>query len=265
MQLCDTISAVPLLISPLVAALLITSFGGLTVAGIRPLYAIQVIGFSLIVVGVLWKFINPLKMQRSAKNWHFREGVRAVFTQGIMVGRWIVCVCLSTIPMFINQIYLPKFVEEIKGADQFVIGGMATAAALMPLILSIGIGKLADTIGRKKVIYLTLPLYCTSIILLVYASNSTMLYISGIFQGFYMLSGVTQGAITAELIPSSLLGFWYGILGLFRGLTSLIIPIVGGLIWTTFSPGHLFLFVVITQGARIVILHTMPETLKDRS
>jgi MFS family permease len=132
----------------------------------------------------------------------------------------------------------------------------------MPLILSIGFGKLADTIGRKKVIYLTLPLYCSSIVLLVYASNSTMLYVSGIFQGFYLLSAVTQGAITAELIPSSLLGFWYGILGLFRGLTSLIVPIVGGLIWTTFSPVHIFLFVVITQIVRVMILISVPETLK---
>jgi MFS family permease len=265
MQLCDTISAIPLLISPLVAALLITTFGGLTVAGIRPLYAIQVLGFSLLVVGIWWKFENPLKMQHSTKNWHFREGIKSVFTQGIMVKRWILCVCLSAVPMFINQIYLPKFVEEFKGADQFVIGGMAMAAALIPLILSIGFGKLADMIGRKKVIYLTLPLYCSSIVLLVYASNSTMLYVSGIFQGFYMLSAVTQGAITAELIPSSLLGFWYGILGLFRGLTSLIIPVIGGVVWTTLSPAHLFLLVVITQVVRMVILSTVPETLIDRS
>lgn len=264
MQLCDTLSAVPRLISPIIAAFLITGFGGLTVAGIRPLYYLQVIGLILLLVLVSRKFVNPLKIKASRTELDFVDGMREVFKQGIMVKRWILCVCLSAIPMFLNQVYLPVFAEEVKHADQFVIGGMATASAVIPLFLSLATGRLADTIGRKKVIYITIPVYCSSILLLIYATNSTMLLASGILQGFLMLAAVTQGAITAELVPASLLGRWFGILGLFRGLTSLITPIIGGLIWSIISPVHVFLFLILTQIVRTLVLITLPETLRKK-
>jgi len=262
MQLCDTISAAPRLISPILAAFLITLFGGLAVAGIRPLYLIQIVGLVLLVILVNRKFMNPSQIEASKTELSFLEGMKAVFKQGVMVKRWVLCTSLSAVPMFLNQIYLPKFAAEVKGANQFIIGGMATASAVIPLVLSLATGMLADVIGRKKVVYLTLPVYCSSLLLLVYATDSVMLIVSGLLQGFLMLAAVTQGAITAELVPTSLLGRWYGILGLFRGITSLIIPLVGGVIWSIVSPAHVFLFLILTQVARVLILITMPETLR---
>jgi MFS family permease len=262
MQLCDTLSAAPRLISPMIAAFLITFFGGLTVAGIRPLYLIQVLGLILLVLLVFRRFVNPRTIEAASTELPFFEGMWDVFRQGIMVKRWILCTCLSSVPMFLNQVYLPKFAVEVKGADQYIVGGMATASAAIPLVLSLATGMLADVIGRKKVVYLTLPVYCSSLLLLVYATDSTMLIASGVLQGFLMLAGVTQGAITAELVPTSLLGRWYGILGLFRGVTSLIIPLIGGVIWSIVSPAHVFLFLVLTQVARVLIVITVPETLR---
>ncbi len=262
MQLCDTLSAAPRLISPIIAAFLITFFGGLAVAGIRPLYFIQVAGLVLLVLLVFRRFVNPRTIEAPSTELQFFEGMRDVFRQGIMVKRWILCTCLSSVPMFLNQVYLPQYAVEVKGADQYIVGGMATASAAIPLVLSLATGMLADLIGRKKVVYLTLPVYCSSLLLLVYATDSTMLIASGVLQGFLMLAAVTQGAITAELVPTPLLGRWYGILGLFRGITSLLIPLIGGVIWSLVSPAHVFLFLVLTQVARVLILLTVPETLR---
>jgi len=46
MQLCDTVAALPRLFAPIVAAFLITMFGGLNVQGIRLLYWIEVEAYS---------------------------------------------------------------------------------------------------------------------------------------------------------------------------------------------------------------------------
>jgi len=136
------------------------------------------------------------------------------------------------------------FVAEIKHADQFVLGGMATASAVVPLLLPIPVGRLADTIGRKKVIYMTTSIYCPSLLILIYALDSTMLLASGVLQGLFILAAVTRGAMTAELVPTSLLGRIYGVLGLFRGLVMILAPIIGGILWSAISPEYVFIFII---------------------
>ena len=163
--------------------------------------------------------------------------------------------------MYISSIYVPLYAAEVKAADQFLISGMATASIILPLTLSMPIGWLADRIGRKKVIYLGTPFYCLSFILLIYAPDSTTLLLASVLQGVFMLIAVTQGAMTAELVPTQLLGRWYGLLGLFRGIISVIAPIIGGAFWVMFTPESIFLFLILTQILRLVLLLPVPETL----
>ena len=114
-------------------------------------------------------------------------------------------------------------------------------------------------------LYVTIPLYSASIFLLVYARDVTTLLISGVLQGFYLLSAVTQGAITAELVPVSLLGRWYGMLNILRGLASITAPIIGGFIWTTIGPNYVFFFMILIETSKMIILWlAIPETLKKR-
>ena len=181
-----------------------------------------------------------------------------------MAKRWIIYICLSTIPMYINTIFVPLYAADVKNADQYIISGMAAAATLLPLILSIPVGWLADSIGRKKVIYLGTPLYCLSLLLLIYAPDPATLLLSGIFQGVFMLTAVTQAAMTAELVPSHLLGRWLGLLGFFRGLISVITPGIGGFLWVTLNPESLFILILLTQAMKIVVLHAIPETLSKK-
>lgn len=264
MQLCDTLSAVPRLIAPVIGSILVTEFGGIDDKGIRSLYYLQGIGFCLLLGFVLKQFSEPYESKASKATSSLAEGMREVFTEGTMVKRWILYISLSTIPTYINPVYLPLFAAEIKHADQFVLGGLATASMVVPISLSIATGRLADTIGRKKVIYLTTPIYCISLLLLVFAPDSTTILASGVLQGFFMLSAVTQGAMTAELVPTHLLGRWYGILGLMRGLVGVLAPAIGGIIWSSISPASVFFFLILTQFVKMFILTTIPETLRVR-
>ena len=265
MQLCDTLSAIPRLVSPLLAAFLIVGFGGMGVQGIRPLYYLQSLGLCLVLALILKWFSNPEKRRTKDSTSSFLDGLRQVNAGGWTVRKWIVYLSLSTIPFSINTVYLPLFAAEIKHADHFVLGAMGAVSTLVPLLLSIPTGRLADTIGRKKVVYITSPIYWLSILLLVYAPNPTVLIVSGILQGFYLLTAVTQGAMTAELVPPSLLGRWYGVLGSFRGLVMVVAPILSGIIWSTIGPAYVFFFIILTEISKLLILVTMPETLKKKS
>jgi len=252
-QLCDTISAIPTLATPMIAAVLITDFGGL----------IQVVGFLLVFAFTYKFYFDTINNQGSLNPSSFADGMKHVFERGVAVKRWAVYIFLSSTSMYTSMTYLYAFVTEIKQGNEFVVGGMTTASLVLPLLLSLVVGRLADTYGRKKVLYITLPLYCTSVVLLIYAQNTMMLLVSGVLQGFYLLSAVTQGAMTAELVPVHLLGRWYGILNLFRGLASVTAPIIGGLIWSTISPSFVFLFIILIEATKIIILWLMiPETLR---
>jgi MFS-type transporter involved in bile tolerance (Atg22 family) len=262
MQLCDTISAFPSLLAPIIGAFIIASFGGISIEGIRPLYYLQSLGLLLIFIFVYKSFRNPATQKVFTAPLRFIKGLRDVFGRGMAVKRWILFRSLSSIPLFVGAIYIPLYAAERKGADQFVLGAMATTSLLPPILLSVVMGKMADTIGRKKVIYFVTPFYCLSLILLIYASDQTMLLLSGILQGFLMLSYVTEGAMTAELVPVGLLGRWYGVLGLFRGMISVLAPVTAGIVWSIANPESVFIFLVVTQLLKMVILLRMPETLR---
>jgi DHA1 family bicyclomycin/chloramphenicol resistance-like MFS transporter len=140
---------------------------------------------------------------------------------------------------------------------------MATTAMIVPLLLSIPMGRLADTIGRKKVIYTVTPFYAMSILLLLYAPNTTILLVSSLLQGFLTLGLVTQGAITQELVPTPLLGTWWGTLSLLSGAMRVLGPILGGFIWSFLGPVYVFLFILCLEASKLTLLWlAIPETLQ---
>ena len=264
MGLCDTLAAAPGLIAPLIGAIVITRFGGLNAGGIRPLYYLQIIGFSLILIFVLAEFREPERRRGLRISSGFSGSIRELFAGGIRLKSWILFVSLSSIPLYMGtMVYVPFFAAEMKHADEFVLGGMAMASVVVPLLLSIPVGRVADRVGRKKVLYLTMSIYCLSLLLLVYAVDSTMLLLSGVLQGFLTLAAVTRGAMTAELVPTALLGRTFGTLGLFSGLVMILAPIVGGILWSSTGPESIFCLIIALQVLGMLLLLTMPETLSE--
>jgi MFS-type transporter involved in bile tolerance (Atg22 family) len=258
MQICDTIAALPRIVAPVVAAYLITFFGGMNAEGIRPLYWIEVGGFLLAALVIFRYFEDPREGQAIEPS-PLLGGIRKVFEEGVMVKRWIVYTLLSTFPMFM-AIYIPLYARELKGANQFVLGLMDTAYWLVVVLLALPIGLRADRLGRKRVVMLLTPLYSVSLFLLLYAPNDAVLVIAGLLNGFIMLASVTQGAISVELVPQELLGSWFGMLGLFRGLANVISPALGGLLWKTLGPAYVLYFLALTQLIKLPILASMPSS-----
>jgi MFS family permease len=153
----------------------------------------------------------------------------------------------------------------MKGANELLLGWMFATSWLLVIPLALPIGRLADVFGRAKLILLMTPIYCTSLLLLIFAWNTPSLIASGFLKGFYMLMAVTQAAMTAELVPKELLGSWLGMLGLFRGSVGVVSPILGGIIWENIGPEYVFYFLISTQVARILILFTFLSSDKNKS
>lgn len=122
-------------------------------------------------------------------------------------------------------------------------------------------GGLADRFGRKRLIFMMTPLYCAGLLLLVYAPSSQHLLLSGLLIGFNTLIAVTQGAITVEIISRELLGSWFGVLSLVRGLVGVVAPLMRGYLWEAVAPSAVFHIILAAQVGKVLILLSMPSSM----
>ena len=259
MQLCDTVAALPRLIGPLVAAVLITMFGGISVSGIRPLYWVGVVGL-LVSLGIVFFYFEELPRGGTGGRGSPLHGMRRIFSEGIMVKRWLLYRMVSSFPRYMAM-FIPLYARELKDANQYVLGTMDSAYWLIIVLLAIPVGISADRFGRKKLLMLMTPVYCLSMLLMVYAPNSLILILASLLSGFTMIISVTQGAINAEIVPRELHGSWFGLNGFARGIMNIVSPILGGLLWETQGPQYVLYFLAVTQILGLAILATMPSSV----
>ena len=263
-NLCNTISRSLALLSPLIGARLITAFGGMNVEGIRPLYYIQFVGYGLIFLFVAAQLREPERMKSAeeAADSNVIHDFRRLFKHRTALRRWIAVASLSRVPMAMIPLFLPVFAHEVKGADAYILAGMTMAGTVTYLLFGIPMGRLADRIGRKKVIYLSTPLWYASILLLVLSPNAATLILAGAFWSFYSICSIVTSSMTMELVPVGQMGRWSGLLGLFAGVVTVPAPLIGGLIWRGLGPAYVFLIpVAVDLLVKIPLLTTIPETL----
>jgi len=269
MALCDLVSALPRLAAPVIAAYLVTIFGGLNAQGIRPLYLVQFTGLCLTFV-MIWKlFRDPQEMTlaraKRTEEASFIQNMRRLFSETNHVKSWIAYASLVGMPLYLSGIYWALFAAQVKGADQYVIGQMTMAMWVIPIAFSFPMGKLADVIGRKRAIYLLTPLSLVSMFLFIYARSSAELIISTFLLGTIMLISVFQTTMMTEMVPPQLLGTWLSVLAIFDGVVGLVIaPAIGGLIWDVISPIHVISLMIGTTIAAIPLFLFIPETLRKQ-
>jgi MFS family permease len=267
-NMCITFASLLSLIAPLIAAPLITACGGLTAQGIRPLYYVRFVGHGLLLLGMAAQLAEPERMRASGPeaNPGFLGGFRQLLQGEVLLGRWLVISSLTWLPMAMTAPFMQLFAHQAKGADQYLLGIMTTAAILGRVLFGIPLGRLADLIGRKKAIYLVTPLWYASNLALVLSFNAATLILAGALQTFYAISAGITGAMTLELVPVEQMGKWSGLLGLLRGLVTIPAPILGGLVWKSIGPVYVFLIpIAIDLLLRMPLLTTMPETLRTRA
>jgi MFS family permease len=262
MSLCETLAAGVLgMLAPLLGAALVIRFGGIHAGGIRPLFFVSLAG----TVGTFFLiyFLLPnCSWPSGGSSLGFLRDLRVVFKSGTKLGRWLVIDAIGFLPMGMVVPFAQPFAHELKGASELVLGLMITAFALTPLILGLPIGRIADRIGRKPVLYVTIPLSWLSSVALILAPNSIVLVLSGILLGFFTISAVTAGAMAYELVPRAHMGRWLGLSRFVRMLFVAAAAYFAGRMWDQIGPQYVFLTAIaLDVFIRMPLLMTMPETL----
>ena len=228
--------------------------------GIRPLYWLQVAGYGVAFLIIYLKFQNPSSRIDIKREGSIIQNLSTVLKEGKLVPRWLVLTLLTGFPYQV-LFYVPLFAAQVKGANQFIIGGMSTASTLVFVFFAIPLGHLADTYGRKKVVSVAALLVAMSHIVLVWSPNDYMLLLSAFMSGFNMTVIQSQMAISVDLVPAKYLGSWYGIQGFVRGIIGIVAPILCGYMWDLISPASVFYLLAAVQISALVVLLTVPTEI----
>jgi MFS family permease len=266
MSLCETFAAGLLgMAGPIIGALVVTEFGGVNVHGIRPLFFIGLAGTVVTFLLIYTQLSDRKWIKQSAASANLFRDFSQVFREGRNLKRWLIISSITSLPLGMVLPFCQVFAHEFKGADQYILGYMVTGFALTPLVFGIPLGRLADKMGRKKVLYLIAPLFWISNLMLIWAPSPGFLVAAGILQGFYFINITVTGAMTFELVTAEQMGRWLGIIRFFRLLLSAGSAYAAGVIWDYLGPQFVFLTIIgLDLFIRIPLLVGMPETLNLR-
>jgi len=264
MSVCETLAYGLLgMLGPILGAFLVTRFGGVTVEGIRPLFYICLAGNVITFFLVLIRIPGQKQIISGRQSPNLLKGISQVFKHGRSLKRFLVIGSIVFLPQGMIIPFTHAFASEVKGADSYTLGAMVTGFALTPFLLGIPLGRLADRVGRKKVLYSLAPFVWASNLVLIWAPNSVYLILAGVLQGFTLVNSVINQAMIFELVSREYMSRWMGINRFFRMLLAAISAYVAGAIWDHIGPAYLFLaFVAVDLLIRIPLLISVPETIE---
>jgi MFS family permease len=258
---CRTFSSLLTVLTPMLAAWLITLSGGINVGGIRPLYFIQLAIFGSILVLVL-RFVREPQDREAAAGRGGLSDFTEIFRGRPLLIRVLAMLALMDIPWTMVRPYMPLFAHQYKGAAELQLAGLAVTISIAPLLFALPLGRLADRYGRKKLLFFIAPVSYLSSALLIGATGPLMLFLAGLCFGFNSIATALGAAMASEIVPKEQMGRWFGLIGLTRGLVSVPAPLLGGLIWEHAGPRYVFIFAVLLDAAlRLPLLASIRETL----
>ncbi len=263
MNICETVAAGLLgMAGPMLGAWLVSASGGISVSGIRPLFFFAFAGTAASLLVILTQLSGRRWGPVSGSKPNLFEDLYQVFKQGRYLWRWLIIASATQLPLAMIFPFSQVFAHEVKGASEYILGAMVTGSALASIVFAIPLGSLADRVGRKKILYATIPLFWISNLMLVWAPNTAFLVTAGVLQGFFYIGGPVSQAMERELVPPEQMGRWLGITRFFRMLTGAGLAFLSGIIWDKIGPHYVFLiYVAIDIVLRMPLLLTMPETL----
>jgi len=258
----------------LIAAAVVTYFGGINAQGIRSLYYISIILLLFITIMVFFG-LDETGLSNNRKNETLEEesGVREYlkFFRGEKhLKHWIVIRLCRDGFMSLQAIFVPLWMVNFKGADAAMLGVLSTLSAISSILMHIPAGKLADKIGRKKTFFLFSSLYCLGIITLILAPSFEFLVLAYILGwGMGGMGGVALTILMTmwwEGIPTENRGKLYGVEGIISASSRIPITAVGGILWDKGLQTMVLTLPVLAELFIVIpVMYTVPETFKNKN
>jgi len=267
MTLQHTLSSAVGLGTPMLAAFLIASFGGMENAdSYRPLYIIQFfVGLATFLL-LAWKLEEP-DIKRDKYESGIISSLFSIFKAVPGLKRVLLMNILQGLLIGMRTPLVPLYLYSVKHADVYLIALQGTLTTAVNLALSVPMGRLADKVGRRKVAYFSQLSYAACVIVAVMTPETNPEYLL-IYTFLSALGGTLNfgwNAFLAEYIPLEGRGRWMGVSSLVGSLVSIPAPIIGGLIWNI-NPDYLwwigaFYYTVLA----IPLMMSVPELPKSQT
>jgi MFS family permease len=261
------------LVAPMMAAFIVTYYGGINVQGIRPLYFIQLLSITLVIAFVILR-LEELRARlasddydRGASDKGFIEGFRDLLRGERWLKEWVILMGLWRFATSISMPFIMLWMVYTKGADPYVLGAVSTVGFLTSIILQVPVGVMADRIGRKKAFLLIRPLTYIGTILLVITPNPQLLVPVGALGALGLMGGISDVSFIPfitmfwEVVPAEKRGRWFGLTGIFDILT---VPafMLGGFLWQAGLEVLVLLLPLFVEVFTIIpLLIVVPDTL----
>jgi MFS family permease len=259
-----TIIGIFSIFAPTLGGLLVHRFGGISVEGIRPLYYIQIIGFTVISIYVILKLVDT-ETERGITTRDFVGDFKEMLGSGKHLKRFALLQSLGSITWGMSMPFIFIYVADFKDANSVVIGYMGTCLVLVSMLIAIPLGSLADTKGRKFTIFLSRPFFWLSYILLILAPRgvSWILMLAWCMRGFMWGGMNAWDTMRQEMVPQEFRGRWIGFIGLIQNFIRVPAMLLGGYLYENIDPRLVFIIPVIVDAfVRMPMLTTIPDTLK---
>lgn len=275
MGLSRVIWAIPTILAPMVAAFVITVYGGINIRGIRPLYFIQLISIISVIVFTALT-LEELQTQpvvghggKTSSVLAFIDGFRDLFKGEKWLTEWVILMGIWRFGMSISMPFIPLWMVYAKGADQYILGAISTVGLVTSALLQVPIGMMADKMGRKKVFLLIRPLVYIGTILLVLAPSPLFLLPIGVLGSIGLMGGISDVSFIPfitkfwEAVPAEKRGRWFGLTGLFDILT---VPafLLGGFLWEAGLEELVIIIPLLIETLAVMpILIRIPDVLSE--
>lgn len=262
----ETIMRVFSVFAPTIGGLIVHLFGGISVEGIRPLYYIQLVGFSAVSLFVIWK-LDDIDVDRNERRNNFLEEYREMFNSGKNLKMFAILQSMGSITWGLSMPFPFVYVADFKGADAIIVGYMGTSFGLIAMLLAIPMGIWADKRGRKFTIFLTRPFFYASYILLILAppEASWVLLLAWSCRGV-MMSSRSWMTMSMEMVPQKFRGRWTGFLSLLSNAIRVPAMLLGGYLYESGNPELVFIIpVLVDLFVRMPMLTRIPETMKKEN
>lgn len=179
----------------------------------------------------------------------------------------ILLAALSALGPFSIDTYLPSFhdIEQSLNATPLEVQQTLTAYMLPFAIMSLWHGAIADALGRRRVLLVSLALFGLASLGCVFATRIEHLWLLRALQGITAGAGiVVSRAIVRDLYDGAEAQRLMSHISMMFALAPAIAPVIGGRLQQWFGWHSVFVFLVVaTFGVWFACWRLLPETLPE--
>jgi len=229
-----TIISIVGLASPLIAAWLVTSFGGLDNAeSFMPLFIVQFV-VSVVTFLMMWKGLEePEYQRRESRTKNPLRDTWGIFREYPGLKRMLLLNVVRSLFINMRMPYISNYFREIKGAEAWIFGWQGTISTAVTLLLSIPMGTIADKYGRKKLGYVSQLLMgaCVLAAVLTPPEYPELILLYSLLSSIGSCMDIGWQAFVQEYIPLDARGRWSGLSTTATALVGIPAPIIGAWLW----------------------------------